>query len=119
VWCPAVGLDAMPSCNSTATVKLRLRSSTYPDGTASQSLCAGSYSRQISVPVHMNCDTGCGAPSNGSSCNIYGQRCSYGTSAPGGNGGLVSVSLPCSCEWNNAYSSLAWLSLPRIRGHLV
>jgi hypothetical protein len=108
VWCPAVGLDVMPSCNSTATVQLRLRSSTYRDGSASQSLCAGSYSRQISVPVQMNCDTGCGSPSNGSFCNVFGQTCSYSTSAPGGNGGLVSVSLPCSCRWNDAYSRLAW-----------
>jgi hypothetical protein len=108
VYCPAVGLNIMPSCNSTATVQLRLRSSTYPDGTASESLCAGSYSRPISVPVHMNCDTSCGWPSNGSSCNVLGQTCSYNTSAPGGNGGLVSLSLPCSCRWNDVLNSPAW-----------
>ena len=108
VWCPDVGLDVMPSCNSTATVQLRLRSSTYPDGSTSQSVCAGSYSSQISVPVQMNCDTGCGSPGNGSSCNTFGQTCSYSATALGGNGGLVSVSLPCSCRWNDALNRLAW-----------
>jgi len=107
LYCPAVALDALPACDSTIKLELHPRSSTYSDSSGSQALCAGTADRQITLTVPVRCPD-CGNPSNGSACSVLGQSCNYSTMAYGGNGGTPTVSLPCSCVWNDVLNGLAW-----------
>lgn len=107
IFCPTVALDAMPACDTTMTIELRPRSSTYSDGNNSQALCAGTGGRQITLSVPVVCPTSCGYVSNYGSCSVLGQTCDYTTMGWGGAGGTT-VSLPCSCEWNESLDELAW-----------
>jgi hypothetical protein len=107
IFCPTIALDAMPACDSTMTIELRPRSSTYSDGNNSQALCAGTGGRQITLSVPVVCPTSCGYVSNYGSCSVLGQTCDYTTIGWGGAGGTT-VSLPCSCEWNESLNELAW-----------
>lgn len=108
LFCPTVALDALPACDSTITLELNPRSSTYPDSTGTHALCAGTGGRQIKVSVPVTCPDGCGTPSNGRSCNVLGRTCNYTTMAYGGGGGTSTASLPCSCLWNDLLNALAW-----------
>jgi hypothetical protein len=108
ILCPTVALDAMPACDSTIALELRPRSSTYPDSSRAQTLCAGADGRSIKLTVPVTCSDSCGSPSNGSSCSVLGQTCNYSAMTYGGAGGTSTVSLPCSCRWNEILNGLAW-----------
>jgi hypothetical protein len=108
LFCPTVALDALPACDSTITLELNPRSSTYPDSTGTHALCAGTGGRQIRVSVPVTCPDSCGTPSNGRSCNVLGRTCNYTMMAYGGGGGTSTASLPCSCLWNDLLNALAW-----------
>jgi hypothetical protein len=110
IFCPTVALDAMPACDSTITLELRPRSSTYPDSNNAQALCAGTEGRQLKLSVPVICADSCGYPSNGGSCSILGQTCNYSTMGWGGAGGMM-VTLPCSCSWNESLNRPAWSCL--------
>ena len=111
IFCPTVALDAMPACDSTVTLELRPRSSTYPDSNNAQALCAGTGGRQINLSVPVICPGTCGYVSYAGSCSVLGQTCSYSTMGWGGAGG-TSVSLSCECDWNDNLNGLAWSCPP-------
>jgi hypothetical protein len=108
VFCPTVALDSMPACDSTITLELRPRSSTYSESNNTQALCTGTDDRQIELSVPVICPDSCGSPRNGSSCSVLGRTCDYTTMAYGGAGGTSTVTLPCSCGWNENLNGLAW-----------
>jgi hypothetical protein len=107
IFCPTVSPDALPACDSTLTLELHPHSSTYPDSTGTQALCAGTEGRQVKLSVPVLCPASCGYVSYGSSCSVLGQTCSYTTMGYGGAGGTM-VSLPCNCDWSDYLNGLAW-----------
>jgi hypothetical protein len=108
VICPASVMDALPACDSTLTLELRPRSSTYPDNSGAPPLCTGIEGRSLKLNLPVVCPNSCTSPSNGTACSIIGQRCSYSALAMGGNGGTTTVLLPCTCAWSEILDRLAW-----------
>jgi hypothetical protein len=104
--CPSLPLDGAPACDSTFTLALSPRTSTYADSVGTQIRCAGKAGARIEFPLLMKCPVcaSLSTPAGGEPCEFPGGRCDYSAYLPNGGSGR----LPCDCGLNSASGNRTW-----------
>ena len=93
--CPFVPLDGAPACDSTFTLTLRPRSSTFADTPGTQAICVGTAGARLDLPVRLTCPVcpDLSQSSNFQLCDFPNATCNYPAYFPNGN----PAQIPCRC----------------------
>jgi hypothetical protein len=96
--------NGAPVCGSTATLTLRLGTSTYADVTGTQILCSGTQDVHVNIPVTLVCPTCPYRPATDERCNLPDEICYYSEADSKG----ATHQLPCWCQVNSNHGDRRW-----------